>query len=81
MHWLYKELNYREVLAEVAQLRSQGANVEVKLEPEPSNPFDAKAIAFQCKLNGAWNTIGYVVSDEVHHDQALSSNSIVDADY
>ena len=51
-----KEQNYQEVLASVAQVRS---NIEVRLEPEPTNHVDAKAIAFQCKLNDTWSKIGY----------------------
>ena len=77
-----KEQNYREVLARVALVRRQGGNVAVRLEPEPTNPVDRKAIAFQCKVNGTWSTIGYVVSeilDEVH--QALSTNCITDVEF
>ena len=77
-----REQNYQEVLARVAQVRREGGNVEVRIEPEPTNPVDAKAIAFQCKLNNVWSTIGYVVSevlDEVH--QALSTNSITDVEF
>ena len=36
---------------------------------EPTNPRDAKALAFVCELDGKENTIGYIVSelpDEVH---------------
>ena len=77
-----KEHNYQEVLASVALVRRQGGNVAVRLEPEPTNPVDSKAIAFQCKVNGTWSTIGYVVSeilDEVH--QALSTNCITDVEF
>ena len=48
----------------------------MKLECEPSNPYDSKAIMFMCKLED-WKKIGYVVNEalsDVH--QALSENSI-----
>ena len=49
-----KEQNYVVFLASVAQIRHRGG--DVRLEPEPTNPVDAKAIAFQSKLNGTWST-------------------------
>ena len=36
-----KQQNYQEVLASVAQIRRQGGNVDVRLEPEPTNPVYA----------------------------------------
>ncbi len=39
------------------------------MSPEPTNPVDAHAIAFECKLNDKWQKIGYVVRealDAVH---------------
>lgn len=43
--------------------------VPVKLDPEPNNPYDAKAIAFICFVDGKWQRIGYMVRevlDDVH---------------
>jgi len=44
--------------------------VQVKLQPEPDNRYDSKAIAFLCKIDDSgWVRIGYVVQevlDEVH---------------
>ena len=54
----------------------------VKVVPEPSNPYDSRAISFQCQLQQKWHTIGYVVRevcDSVH--DALSSNSIVSVQF
>ena len=47
-----KEQCYQETLKRVAQLRRGGNVMEAKLEPEPTNPFDAKAI--QIKINVKW---------------------------
>ena len=72
-----KEFIYQETLAEVARLRNGGQDVACMIQPEPDNPFDAEAIAFKCKLQGRWCTIGYVVKEvlkEVH--EALSQKKI-----
>jgi len=34
--------------------------VSVRLMPEPNNPIDKSAIAFQCYMNGNWMRIGYI---------------------
>ena len=50
----------------------------MKLVPEPTNPFNSRAISFQCHIDNSWKTIGYVakeVCDSVH--AALESNSVV----
>ena len=48
--------------------RQNGETVPVKIEPEPTNPYDSKAICFKCLLGGMWCRIGYIVRalDEVH---------------
>ena len=43
--------------------------VPVKIVPEPDKQYDSKAIAFQCKVDGKWQKIGYIVRealDNVH---------------
>ena len=55
-----------------------GYSVPVKLEPEPDNLWDPKAISFLCNIDGKWTRIGYVVrelADEVH--EAISKNQIM----
>ena len=47
-----KEQPYQQALIRAAQLRREGNNIEVKVEPEPTNPFDAKAIQVICKVDG-----------------------------
>ena len=53
-------------------------NIPVKLQPEPNNPIDSKAIAFMCKVENDWERIGYVVQealDDVH--EAINTNKIL----
>ena len=71
-----QDKNCQIVLRDVSEILRQGRNVDLKLECEPSNPYDSKAIMFICKLED-WKKIGYVVNEalsDVH--QALSENSI-----
>lgn len=55
-----------------------GEVVPVHIQPEPDDPVDARAIAFECVLNNKWERIGYVVRedlepvhDALHHDLVL----------
>ena len=50
----------------------------MKIKLEPDNAVDSKEIIFQCELDGAWVTIGYVVQealDELH--EALAAKKIM----
>lgn len=63
------DISYQTTLRRARDLRNSGVNVPVRLQPEPSNPVDSKAIAFVCEVDGKWHRIGYVVTevlDEVH---------------
>ena len=44
-----KELHYQELLALANQKMNKGEGVPVKLQREPSNPYDCNAIAFMCQ--------------------------------
>ena len=73
-----KEHRYQEVLAEAALKKRNGENVEVRIHPEPQNPYDARAIAFECLIGTKWERVGYMVSevlDSVH--QVLQDNALV----
>jgi hypothetical protein len=37
--------------------------VPVRIQKEPHNPVDARAMAFECLYDGKWEVIGYVVSE------------------
>jgi len=72
------DLNSQEVLRSVNTLLGSGEEVPVKIVPEPDNQYDSKAIAFQCKVDGKWNKIGYIVRealDNVH--RALMQKKII----
>ena len=74
-----KEKRYQELLA-LAKKKSarDDVNIPVKLQPEPNNPIDSKAIAFMCKVENDWERIGYVVQealDDVH--EAINTNKIL----
>ena len=73
-----KEIQYQERLKQIAQLRSRGLEVPCQLKPEPDNPFDSNAIAFECQIDGMWQIIGYIVRealDEVH--EALAAKKVI----
>ena len=72
-----KENAYQEMLKRIAQMQHRGEDVPCKIQPEPENPIDSEAIAFKCKLDDQWHTIGYVVKEvlkEVH--EALAQNKV-----
>ena len=59
----------QETLRLVAFKLKDKKEVVVLMSPEPTNPVDAHAIAFQCKLNDKLHRIGYVLRealDDVH---------------
>ena len=53
-------------MAEVASKLRKGETVEVMLRPEPSNPKDSCAIAFDCYIDSKWEKIGYVVREALN---------------
>ena len=56
----------------------KGEIVPVKLEKEPSNPYDCNAIAFMCHAEKDWERIGYVVSKALTDtNEAISNNKIL----
>ena len=73
-----KELYYQETLALVKQKINKGENVQVKLQKELDNAFDANTIVFMCNANGNWKRIGYVGSEALPDiNDALLKNKIV----
>lgn len=59
----------QECLAKAANIIRCGEHVDVKLRPEPTNEYDAKAIEFIIRLDNQWRRIGYVIKevlDAVH---------------
>ena len=77
-----KEHRYQETLCRAAQYMAKDEDVACILEAEPSNPVDAKAIAFKCEVDGSWKTIGYAVSevlDDLH--AALEQKVIINVKF
>lgn len=52
---------YQDTLCEARNRLNKGFTVPVRLNPEPHNVKDSKAIAFQCEFDGKWIRIGYVI--------------------
>ena len=73
-----RDKKQQEALEKAFDARENRESVPVKIEPEPTNPHDSKAICFKCKVDETWHRIGYIVKevlDEVH--QALRENKII----
>lgn len=72
-----KSSTYQSALRRARDIMLGGCTVPVQLVPEPLNPRDSRAIAFKCKVDDKWCTVGYIVSElveEVH--AAIGSGSI-----
>ena len=77
-----RSASYQEALKEAHQLMHNGVTVPVKVVPEPTNPYDSHAVAFQCYLQQKWCTIGYVVREVCDSLlDALASNRITSTNF
>lgn len=77
-----KSRDYQIVLKKARDLIIAGHHVPVKLCPEPSNPYNSKAIAFQCNVDGKFYRIGYVIDEivsEVHN--AMDQHAILSVEF
>ena len=77
-----RDSEYQDVLKSVSELLRQGKTVPVRMEAEPTNPYDAKAICFQCELDSQWKLFAYVgkeLCDCVH--EAISTKNIISAEF
>ena len=73
-----KDQSAQRILQTAQLSNDELGKVDVKLVPEPENPFDAKAISFVTFCNGKWHRISYVVRealDDVH--SAMNDNQIM----
>ena len=61
------DVTRQEILSDVSQDLRQRHIVEVRVYSEQENPYDSKAIAFQCYWKGKWQTIGYIVRECLDH--------------
>lgn len=74
-----KENAYQDALIEANGLLLSGEDVPVRLTPEPNNPYDSEAIAFECHLKDKkWRRIGYVVREALQEThKALNNGDIL----
>lgn len=73
-----KESRYQELLELAKKKMAKGICVPVKIQKEPTNPVDARAIAFMCCADEQYERIGYVVTEvlnDVH--SAMDENKIL----
>ena len=73
-----RDTTSQEVLSKASATWNDGCAVRVRLTPEPTNPKNSKAIAFECLVDDRRERIGYVVRevyDSVH--AALTESKIV----
>ena len=58
-----KSGEYQNILSKAKKELSLNQPVPVRLMPEPNNPMDNKAIAFECCMQGKWMRVGYVIRE------------------
>ena len=79
----HKELRYQELLSLAKKRINDGLIVPVKLQSEPDNSFDNKAIAIMCQINqDKWERFGYIVKealDDVH--EAINNHKILSVSF
>lgn len=56
--------------------------MQCRLMPEPTNPVDSQAIAFESEIDGVWHVIGYVVKEALSdvHD-ALAAKKVISVSF
>ena len=71
MHWSTQRGRLPRTFSTCQKKLNDGSPVAVKLNPEPDNQQDSKAIAFVCKIeDGEWKRIGYIVREVIDDVQA-----------
>ena len=77
-----KEKYIEKVLISTSRKLDNGEHVPVRIRPEPDNPVDARAIAFECNVSNKWQRIGYVVQEAVEAvHYALEKNVITEVKF
>ena len=77
-----RDKDSQNILKEVSLKLAHQEVAMVRLQPEPQNKFDSKAIAFQAFISDEWHRIGYIVKealDDVH--SALEQNMITSIEF
>ena len=77
-----RDQKWQSSLRAARDKQDKGETIPVRLQPEPNNIRDPKAIAFECLLEGKWARIGYIVRellDEVH--ESIDKKVIVNVEF
>ena len=68
----------QSVLCQISRMLRENQVVHTKIETEPENQYDVRAIAFFSFVDGKWQRIGYIVRECLEHvHSALSEGKIV----
>ena len=77
-----RDSSQQNALRVAAENIRAGLNIPVRLNPQPDNPADSNAIAFQCFVQEKWQRVGYVVCEALPyvHD-AMRDNVILSVEF
>ncbi len=73
-----RSVDYQDALKQVADLLKNGTETPVNIFCESTNPYDARAIAFRCKLKEEWLTIGYVVREALEDVHSAIIRNVIE---
>lgn len=78
-----KQGKYQQVLSKAAAAMKRKEEVKARIVPEPNNPFDAKAIAFQIFTGAKWERVGYAVTEvlDALHQEILHEDIAVELEW
>ena len=73
---------YQENLKKAFLARKEGRSVGVRLMPQPDNPYDSHAVAFECQVDDSGGVFGYVIRELCDHVlNAISNEEIISVDF
>ena len=71
---------YQETLKKAFLATKEGKSVCVT--PQPDNPYDSHAVAFECQVDGSRGVFGYVIKELCDHVlDAISKGEIISVDF
>ena len=69
---------YQETLKNAFSVIKKGNGACIRVIPEPDNPYDSHAVAFECLIDGLWRVFGYVIKELSDHVlDAITNGDIV----
>ena len=69
--------NAQDTLFKASKHLKDMKGVPTKLQPEPTNQYDARAVAFMCEIDKKWQRIGYVVHECLEHVHKALSETVL----